>query len=266
MSLLFNMLSRLVIAFLPRSKRLLSSWLQSPFAVILQHKKMKSVSVLIVYPSICHEVMALDAMIFLFWMLSFKPAFSLSSFTFIKRLFSSSLLSAIRMVSSAYLRLLMFLPAILIPSCASSSLAFHLMYSAYKLNKQDNNTAFAYSLPNLEPVRCSMSGSNRCFLTWIQVSQEAEKVAWYSHLFKNIPQFVVIHTVKGFGVVNRAVDVFLECCCFLYDPTMLASWSLVPLPFLNPAWTSESSQYCWSLAWRIFEHDLAITWNEWNLG
>ena len=74
-----------------------------------------------------------------FWMLSFKPIFSLSSFTFTKRLFSSSSLSAIRVVSSAYLRLLIFLLAILIPACASSSPAFHMMYSAYKLNKQGDN-------------------------------------------------------------------------------------------------------------------------------
>ena len=72
-------------------------------------------------------------------MLSFKPTFSLSSFTFIKRLFSSSLLSAIRVVSSAYLRLLILIPAILIPACASTSSAFLLMYSAYKLNKQGDN-------------------------------------------------------------------------------------------------------------------------------
>ena len=76
---------------------------------------------------------------FCFWMLSFQPAFSLCSFTFIKRLFSSSSLSAIRMVSSAYLRLLIFLLAILIPAGASSSPALHMMYSAYKLNKQDDN-------------------------------------------------------------------------------------------------------------------------------
>ena len=113
--------------------------LHSPSAVILEPKKRKSVSVSIVSPSICHEVMGLDAIIFVFQMLSFKPAFSLSSFTFTKRLFSSSLLSAIRLVSSAYLRLLIFLPAILIPGCASSSLAFQMMYSAYKLNKQGDN-------------------------------------------------------------------------------------------------------------------------------
>ena len=115
MSLLFNMLSSLVINFLPRSKYLLISWLQSPSAVILKHKKIKSVTV---SPSTCHEVMRLDAMIFVFWTLNFKPTFSLSSFIFIKRLFSYSLLSAIRVVSSVYLRLLIFLPTILIPACA----------------------------------------------------------------------------------------------------------------------------------------------------
>ena len=140
MSLLLNMLSRLVITFLPRSKHLLISWLQSPSAVILEPKKIKSVTVSIVSLSICHEVMGLDAMTFVFWVLSFKPAFSLSSTTFIKRLFSSSSLSAVRVASSAYLRLLMFLPAILIPVCASYSLAFRMMYSACKLNKQRDNT------------------------------------------------------------------------------------------------------------------------------
>ena len=139
MYLLFNMLSRLVIAFLPRSKHLLISWLQPPSAVILEPKKIKSLIVSIVSPSICHEVMGQDAMILVFLMLYFKPAFSLSSFTFTKSLLSSSLLSAIRVVSSAYLRLLIFLPAILIPPCASSSLAFHMIYSACKLSKQGDN-------------------------------------------------------------------------------------------------------------------------------
>ena len=93
----------------------------------------------IVSPSICHEVLGLDAMILVFWMLNFKPAFSLYSSTFIKRLFSSFSFSAVRVVSSAYLRLLIFLPAVLIPACASSSPAFLIMYSAYKLNKQGDN-------------------------------------------------------------------------------------------------------------------------------
>ena len=81
MSLLFNLLSRLVITFLPRSKRLLISWLQSPSAVILEPRKLKSATVSIVSPSIRHEVLGLDAMTLVFWMLSFKPTFSLSSFT-----------------------------------------------------------------------------------------------------------------------------------------------------------------------------------------
>ena len=64
-----------------------------------------------------------------------------------------------------------------------------------------------------------MSTSNSCFLTSIQISQEADQVVWYSHLFQNIPQFVVIHTVKSFGIVNREVDVFLVFFCFFNDPT-----------------------------------------------
>ena len=90
----------------------------------LNMQKIKFDTVSTVSPSISHEVMGPDAMIFIFWMLSFKPTFSLSSFTFIKRLFSSSSLSAIRVVSSAYLRLLILLPVILIPAYASSSPAF----------------------------------------------------------------------------------------------------------------------------------------------
>ena len=111
MSLLFNMLSRLVITFLPRSKCILISWLQSPSAVILEPAKIKSDTVSIVSPSICYEVMGPDAMILVFWMLSFKPTFSLSSFTLITRLFISSSLSTIRVMSSAYLKLLIFVPA-----------------------------------------------------------------------------------------------------------------------------------------------------------
>ena len=95
MFLLFSMLSRLVITFLPRSKRLFTSWLQSPSALLLEPKKIKSITVSIFFPSIYHEVMGPDAMVLVFWMLSFKPNFSLSSFTFIRRIFSSSL-SAIR--------------------------------------------------------------------------------------------------------------------------------------------------------------------------
>ena len=86
MSLLFNMLSRLVIAFLPRDKNLLISWLQSPSEVIFEPQNTKSATVSTISPSICHEVMEQDAMILVFWMLSFKPMFSISSFTFINRM------------------------------------------------------------------------------------------------------------------------------------------------------------------------------------
>ena len=76
-----------------------------------------------------------------------------------------------------------------------------------------------YSFSYLEPVCCSMSSSYCCFLTCIQISQEADQVVWYSHLLKNFPQLIVIHTVKGFGILNLAeIDVFLELSCFFYDP------------------------------------------------
>ena len=140
-----------------------------------------------------------DAMILVFWILTLKPTFSLSSFTCIKRLFSSSL-SVIRVVPSAYLRL--------IPACASSSLAFHMMYPAYKLNKQGDNIQ-PWCTPFQFWTCCFTSSSNCCFLSCIQISQEADKVIWYSHLLKNFPQFVVIHTVKCFSIVNEAeVDIF----------------------------------------------------------
>ena len=151
------MLPRFVIAFHLRSKRLLISWLQSPPAVILEPKKRKSLTVFIVSPSICHKVMGPDDMILVFSMLSFKPGFSLSSFTFIKRLFSFSSLSVIRVVLP-YLRLLIFPPAVLIPAFASSSPAFHMMYSSYKLNKEGNNiqpwhTPFQIWNQSIFPVR-----------------------------------------------------------------------------------------------------------------
>ena len=108
-------------------------------AVILEPKKIKSLTVSIVSLSMCHEVMGPHAVILVLWMSSSKPVFSLSSLTFIRKLFRSSSLSARRVVSSAYMRLLLFLLAVLIPAYASSRLAFWIMYSAYKLNKQGDN-------------------------------------------------------------------------------------------------------------------------------
>ena len=136
-------------------------------------------------------------------------------------------------VPSAYLRLLIFLLAILVTACPSSIPAFLMMLSAFKLNKKgDNITALMYSFPNLEPVYCSMPGSNCCFLNCIQISQEAGQVVWYFHLFKNFPQFVMIHTVKDFGVVNKAeVSVFLELSCFFNDPTDVGNLIFGPFTF-----------------------------------
>ena len=129
MPLLYNMLSRLVIVFLPRNKRLLISWLQSPSAVILEPKKIKPLTVSIVSPSICHEAWDQIPSSYFFecWVLSelFHSPLSLSWRD------SSVPLSAVRVMSSAYLTLLIFLLAILIPTCASSSLAFRMRYSAY---------------------------------------------------------------------------------------------------------------------------------------
>ena len=124
-----------------------------------------------------------------------------------------------------------------------------------------------YSFPNLEPVHCSMSVSNCCFLTCIQVSQEAGKVLWYSCLFKNFPQFVVIHTVKGFHEVNEAeVDVFLEFPCFLYDTTIAANFISGSSAF------SKFSLYLWKFSVHVlvkhslkdFEHNLTGMQNEHN--
>ena len=127
-SLLFNVLSRFVIAFLSRSKHLLISWLQSLSTVILEPKKINSGTVSIVSPCICHEVMGPDAMILVVWMLSFKSAFSLSSFTYIRRLISAFSLSAISLVSSACLRLLIFLLAIILLSQFGTSPLFHVQF------------------------------------------------------------------------------------------------------------------------------------------
>ena len=117
-----------------------------------------------------------------------------------------------------------------------------------------------YSFPNFEPVCCSMSGSNYCFLTCIQVSQETGKLVCYSHLVKNFPQFVVIHTVKGFSIVNETkVDVFLEFPCFYCDPTDVGYLISGSSAF------SKSSLYIWNFSIHIllkpslrdFEHDIA---------
>ena len=112
----------------------------------------------------------------------------------------------------------------------------------------------------------SMSSSNCYFLTWIQISQEAGKVVWYSHLLKNFPQFGVIYRAKGFGIINKTeIDFFWTSLAFSMIQRMLAIWSLVPLPFLNPAFTSGSSWFRHTLlkpGLKDFEHNLTSMWNE----
>ena len=124
-----------------------------------------------------------------------------------------------------------------------------------------------YSFPYLEPVCCSMSSSNCCFLTCIQISQEAGQVGWYSHLLKNFPQFVVIHTVKGFVIINKAkVDVFLELSCFFDGPVDVGNLISGSSAF------SKSSLNIWKFTIHIllkpglenFEHYFASVWDECN--
>ena len=267
MSLLFNMLSRLVIAFLPRSKHLLISWLQSPSAVILEPPKIKSVTVSFLSPSICHEVMGPDAMIFVFWMMSFKPTFSLSSFTFIKRLFSSSSLSAIRVVPSAYLRFLIFLLAVLIPPCASSSPAFCMMYSAYKLNKQGDNIQ-PWCTPFLiwnQSVPCPLLS----VASWPTYRFLRRQIRCYG-----IPMsWAIFHNLlsstqsKGFGIINKAeVDVFLACSCFFDDQVDVGNLISGSSAF------SKTSLNIWKFLVHVllkpelgnFQHYVASVWDECN--
>ena len=102
-------------------------------------------------------------------------------------------LSDLSAAASAYLRLLIFLPAILISACASSCPVFLMMYSTYKLNKHGDNIRDVL-LSYLEPICCSMSSSNSCFLICMQISQEAGQVVWCSHLFMNFPVCCDLHS------------------------------------------------------------------------
>ena len=124
-----------------------------------------------------------------------------------------------------------------------------------------------YSFSYLEPVCCSMSSSNSCFLTCTQISQETDKVVWYSNLFKNFPQFGVIYTVKGFGIVNKAeIEVFLELSCFFNDPADVGNLISGSSVF------SKSSLNIWKFMFQLllkhglenFEHYFTSVWDECN--
>ena len=144
------------------------------------------------------------------------------------------------------------------------------------------------SFSYLKPVCCSMSSSNCCFLTCIQVYQGAGQVVWYSHLFQNVPQFIVIHTVRGFGIVNKAkIDVFLELSCFFDDPadvgnlisgssafskSSLNIWKLRVRILLKSGlenfedyFTSMWDKCNWAVAWAFFCIAFHWDWNELTL-
>ena len=207
-----------------------------------------------------------DVMILVFWMLSFKPAFPLSSCTLIKRLFSFFSLSAIRVVSPAYLRFLIFLPAILIPACDSSSLAFRMMYSAYKLDKQGDNiqpwhTPFPVWNQSIAPCLVLTIASWPAYRFLGQVRWSGIPISL------RIFQFVVTHTVKGFSIVNETeVDVFLVFTCCLYEPTDVGNLISSSSAF------SKSSLYIWKFSVHVllklnmkdFEHNLTSMQNEYN--
>ena len=124
-----------------------------------------------------------------------------------------------------------------------------------------------YSFSYLEPICCSMSSSNHCFLTCTQVSQETGQIVWYSHLFKNFPHLIVIWTVKGFGIVNKAeMDVFLELSCFSDDPADVGNLISGSSAF------SKTSLNIWKFTVHIllkpglenFEHYFTSMWDECN--
>ena len=124
-----------------------------------------------------------------------------------------------------------------------------------------------YSFPNLETVCCSIPSSNCCFLTYIQISQETVQVVWYLHFFKNFPQSIVIYTVKGFGIVNKAeIDIFLELSCFIDDPADVGNLISGSSAF------SKSSLNIWKFSVHVllkpglenFEHSFTSLWDECN--
>ena len=212
MSLLFNMLSRLVTTFLPKRKHLLISWLQSPSAVILEPKKIKSATV---SPTICHEVMGPDAIILAFWMLSFKQLFhsplSLSSrcsvflFPFCYK-GGVICISEVNDISPSNLDS---------SSCfIQPSISHDVLYC--KLNKQGDNiqsSCTPFSIWN-QSVPCPVL----TVASWPAYRFFRRQVRWSgTPTFLRIFQFFVIHIVKGFGIVKKAeVDVFLELYCSFY--------------------------------------------------
>ena len=211
--------------------------------------------------------MGLDDMILVFWMLSFKPTFLLSSFTFIKRLFSSVPFchkGGVICISEV----IDISPGNLHSSCASSRPAFLMMYSAYKLNKQGDNTqpwCTPFPIWNQPLVPCPVLAT----ASWPTYRFLKRQVRWSGipNLFQNFPQFIVIHTVKGFGIVNKGeIDVFLELSCFFDDPADVGNLISSSSAF------SKTSLNIWKFMVHVslkpglenFEHYFASMWDECN--
>ena len=146
----------------------------------------------------------------------------------------------------------MFLSATLIPVCASSSLEFHVMCSAYKLNNQGDHVQPWHSFPSFEPVHYSMSSF---VASWRAYRFCRRQVRWSGiPITLRIFHSLLWSIVEGFGVVIKAeTDVFQELSCFFHDPADVGNLISGSSAFLKPAWTSGSSRftYCWSLPWRI---------------
>ena len=196
--------------------------------MILEPKKIKSVTVSTFSPSICHEIMGLSAMILVSWTLNFKPALSLSSSTFIKRLFSSSSLSAIRVVSSAYLRFLIFLLAILNPACSSSQ-AFHIMYSQFSSVAQSCPTLQPHGLQHARfpcPSPIPRACSNLCPLSWWCHTTISSSAMPFSSSLQSFPTSESFPMSQFFTSGDQSIGVLASISVF---PMNIQDW--FPLGF-----------------------------------
>ena len=212
-------------------------------------QKIKSDTVTTVSPSICYEFMGTDSMIFVFWMSKFKTTFSLPSFTFIKRLFCSSLLSVIWMVTSTFLRLLIFLQEVMIPACASSSPAFLMMYSAYKLNKQ-GDTKYILDI-FLSQLGTSLLFHIQFWLLLLDLHTNFSRDRSGGLVVPSLEEFSTVccdpHS-QTLCIVNKAeIDAFLELSCFFKDPENVGNLISGSSAF------SKTSLYIWKFSVRCWE-------------
>ena len=266
---LFKMLSRFVIAFLPRNKGLLISQLQSWSAVILEPKKKTSITVSIVSSPICHEVMGLECHDFRFLNVEFWASF----LTLLFNLHQDSLGHLHFCHKGAVIcipEVINNSPGNLDSSLCLFSLALCMMYPAYKLNKQGDNIQpwlTRFPIWNQSIVPCLVP----TVASWLAYSFLRRQIRWCDVTI-SLSTFhsLLWSTESKVNIVNEVeVDIFFwNSLAFSIIQRMLAMWYLVLLPYLKPAWTFGSSQlmYCWSLAWRIFTSTLlayeisAVAW------